>query len=165
MKHIVGISEIVLWTAEKEKALHFYHNLLGLEVISPPTLPNVFLKAGDGTTGIPQMILFPKRMPSKRSLRDTNSTTWHLNFPPTSSTPNTKRSLPLDTSRETASIPSWPVAPCISTIPMATRWSLSARLQACNEPFLIFCRSSFLSPIWLHLQCTLQNETFLLSSR
>ncbi len=61
MKHIVGISEIVLWTAEKEKALHFYHNLLGLEVISPPTLPNVFLKAGDGTTGIPQMIvLVPK---------------------------------------------------------------------------------------------------------
>jgi catechol-2,3-dioxygenase len=61
MKHVVGISEIVLWTADKEKALHFYHNLLGLEVISPPTLPNVFLKAGDGTTGIPQMIvLVPK---------------------------------------------------------------------------------------------------------
>jgi catechol-2,3-dioxygenase len=61
MKHIVGISEIVLWTADKEKALHFYHDLLGLEVISPPTLPNVFLKAGDGTTGIPQMIvLVPK---------------------------------------------------------------------------------------------------------
>jgi catechol-2,3-dioxygenase len=61
MKHIVGISEIVLWTADKEKALHFYHNLLGLEVISPPTLPNVFLKAGDGTAGIPQMIvLVPK---------------------------------------------------------------------------------------------------------
>ena len=61
MKHIVGISEIVLWTAEKEKALSFYHNLLGLEIISPPTLPNVFLKVGDGTTGIPQMIvLVPK---------------------------------------------------------------------------------------------------------
>ncbi len=61
MKHIVGISEIVLWTADKEEALHFYRDLLGLEVISPPTLPNVFLKAGDGTTGIPQMIvLVPK---------------------------------------------------------------------------------------------------------
>ncbi len=61
MKHIVGISEIVLWTADKEKALSFYHNLLGLEIISPPTLPNVFLKVGDGTTGIPQMIvLVPK---------------------------------------------------------------------------------------------------------
>ena len=45
MKNIVGISEIVLWTADKEKALQFYRDLLGLEVISPPTLPNVFLKA------------------------------------------------------------------------------------------------------------------------
>jgi catechol-2,3-dioxygenase len=61
MKYIVGISEIVLWTNDKEKALHFYHNLLGLEVISPRSLPNIFLKAGDGTTGIPQMIvLVPK---------------------------------------------------------------------------------------------------------
>ncbi len=61
MKYIVGISEIVLWTADKEKALHFYRDLLGLEVISPPKLPNVFLKAGDGSTGIPQMIvLVPK---------------------------------------------------------------------------------------------------------
>ncbi len=61
MKHIVGISEIVLWTADKEKALSFYHNLLGLEIISPPTLPSVFLKVGDRTTGIPQMIvLVPK---------------------------------------------------------------------------------------------------------
>ncbi len=61
MKNIVGISEIVLWTADKEKALRFYRDLLGLEVISPPTLANVFLKAGDGNAGIPQMIvLVPK---------------------------------------------------------------------------------------------------------
>ena len=61
VKNIVGISEIVLWTADKEQALHFYHDLLGLEVISPPTLPNVFLKAGEGNAGIPQMIvLVPK---------------------------------------------------------------------------------------------------------
>jgi catechol-2,3-dioxygenase len=61
MKYIVGISEIVLWTAQKEQALHFYHDLLGLEVLSSPTLPNVFLKAGDGAAGIPQMIvLVPK---------------------------------------------------------------------------------------------------------
>lgn len=61
MKYIVGISEIVLWTADKEKALHFYRDLLGLEVTSPPKLPNVFLKAGEGTDGIPQMIrLVPK---------------------------------------------------------------------------------------------------------
>ena len=61
MKNVVGISEIVLWTNDKEQALHFYHDLLGLEVISPPTLPNVFLKAGEGNAGIPQMIvLVPK---------------------------------------------------------------------------------------------------------
>lgn len=61
MKNIVGISEIVLWTADKEKALQFYRDLLGLEVISPPSLINTFLKAGDGNAGIPQMIvLVPK---------------------------------------------------------------------------------------------------------
>lgn len=61
MKKVVGISEIVLWTADKERALGFYRDLLGLEVISPPALPNVFLKAGDGNAGIPQMIvLVPK---------------------------------------------------------------------------------------------------------
>jgi catechol-2,3-dioxygenase len=61
MKHIVGISEIVLWSADKERSLQFYRDLLGLEVISPPTLPNVFLKAGEGNAGIPQMVvLVPK---------------------------------------------------------------------------------------------------------
>jgi len=61
MKQVVGISEIVLWTADKERALQFYRDLLGLEVISPPNLPNVFLKAGEGNAGIPQMIvLVPK---------------------------------------------------------------------------------------------------------
>ncbi len=61
MKNVVGISEIVLWTSDKERALHFYRDLLGLEVISPPTLANVFLKVGEGNAGIPQMIvLVPK---------------------------------------------------------------------------------------------------------
>jgi len=61
MKKVVGISEIVLWTKDKQQSLQFYRDLLGLEVISPPTLPNVFLKAGEGNAGIPQMIvLVPK---------------------------------------------------------------------------------------------------------
>src|SRR6476660_2940613 len=61
MKNVVGISEIVLWTADLQRALGFYRDLLGLEVISPPSLPNVFLKAGEGNAGIPQMIvLVPK---------------------------------------------------------------------------------------------------------
>lgn len=61
MKTVVGISEIVLWTADQARALQFYRDLLGLEVISPPQLPNVFLKVGEGHAGIPQMIvLVPK---------------------------------------------------------------------------------------------------------
>jgi catechol-2,3-dioxygenase len=61
MKNVVGISEIVLWTSDKERALRFYRDLVGLEVISPSTLPNVFLKVGEGNAGIPQMIvLVPK---------------------------------------------------------------------------------------------------------
>ncbi len=61
MKNVVGISEIVLWTADKEQSLRFYRDLLGLEVISPPTLRNAFLKVGEGNAGIPQMIvLVPK---------------------------------------------------------------------------------------------------------
>ncbi len=61
MSYIVGIAEIVLWTADKERALRFYRDLLGLELISPPHLPNAFLKVGMGHAGIPQMIvLVPK---------------------------------------------------------------------------------------------------------
>lgn len=61
MKRVVGIAEIVLWTNDKERSLQFYRDLLGMEVISPPMLPNVFLKAGEGNAGIPQMIvLVPK---------------------------------------------------------------------------------------------------------
>ncbi len=61
MSKIVGISEIVLWTADLPAALRFYRDLLGLAQISPPSLPNVFLKVADGHAGIPQMIvLVPK---------------------------------------------------------------------------------------------------------
>src|SRR3984893_7003803 len=61
MKKVVGISEIVLWAGDKERSLGFYRDLLGLEVISPPTLANTFLKVAEGHAGIPQMIvLVPK---------------------------------------------------------------------------------------------------------
>ena len=59
--HNIGISEIVLWTANMERALAFYRDLLGLQIISPPEIPNVFLKVSGGQTTIPQMIvLVPK---------------------------------------------------------------------------------------------------------
>lgn len=57
MAHIRGIAEIVLNVHDKQAAVTFYRDLLGLEVISPPELPNVFLKAGSGQAGIPQMIV------------------------------------------------------------------------------------------------------------
>lgn len=79
MSHIVGISEIVLWTADKEKSLHFYRDLLGLVVISPPTLPNVFLKAGEGHAGVPQMIvLVPK--PAEIQAKPSGYQLHHLAF-------------------------------------------------------------------------------------
>jgi catechol-2,3-dioxygenase len=61
MKNVVGIAEIVLWTADQPRALAFYRDLLGLEVISRAGMANVFLKVGAGNAGIPQMIvLVPK---------------------------------------------------------------------------------------------------------
>lgn len=59
--HIVGISEIVLWTSNQRAAYAFYHDLLGFEQISPPEMPNIFLKIAEGHAGIPQMlVLVPK---------------------------------------------------------------------------------------------------------
>jgi catechol-2,3-dioxygenase len=61
MRYVGGIAEIVLWTSDKEQALRFYRDLLGLELLSPPALANSFLKVGDGHAGIPAMVvLVPK---------------------------------------------------------------------------------------------------------
>jgi catechol 2,3-dioxygenase-like lactoylglutathione lyase family enzyme len=54
---VAGLAEIVLWVRDMEKALHFYRDLFELEVISPPELPNKFLKAADGAQGVPEMIV------------------------------------------------------------------------------------------------------------
>jgi catechol 2,3-dioxygenase-like lactoylglutathione lyase family enzyme len=35
----------VLWVRDMDAALHFYRDLFALEVISPPGLPNKFLRA------------------------------------------------------------------------------------------------------------------------
>lgn len=40
-----------------EAALHFYRDLFGLDVISPPELPNKFLRAAEGDGGVPEMIV------------------------------------------------------------------------------------------------------------
>ena len=57
MKPVVGLAEIVLWTHDMDRALHFYSELFGLELISPPEVPARFLRAADGPGGIPQMIV------------------------------------------------------------------------------------------------------------
>ena len=56
-RSVAGIAEVVLWVKDLDRALHFYRDLFGLEVISPPELPNRFLKAGEGADGVPEMIV------------------------------------------------------------------------------------------------------------
>ena len=64
-KPVSGLAEIVLWVRDMRAALHFYGDLFGLEVISPPELPNKFLRAGPGADGVPEMmVLVPHPDPS-----------------------------------------------------------------------------------------------------
>ncbi len=57
MKPVTGLAEIVLWVRDMDAALHFYKDLFGLELISPPELPIRFLRAGAGADGVPEMIV------------------------------------------------------------------------------------------------------------
>ena len=79
MSTITGIAEIVLWTRDKSSSVAFYRDLLGLEVISPPELPNVFLKAGEGAAGIPQMIVIVP-MPPEIAAQPRGNQLHHLAF-------------------------------------------------------------------------------------
>ncbi|HYT14688.1 MAG TPA: VOC family protein [Candidatus Nitrosopolaris sp.] len=54
---VAGLAEIVLWVRDMDVALHFYRDLFGLDVISPAELPIKFLRAGEGATGVPEMIV------------------------------------------------------------------------------------------------------------
>jgi catechol 2,3-dioxygenase-like lactoylglutathione lyase family enzyme len=54
---VLHLAEIVLWVRDMERALGFYRDLLGLPVISPPTVPNRFLRAGPGEGPVPEMIV------------------------------------------------------------------------------------------------------------
>ena len=68
---VAGLAEIVLWVRDMDAALHFYRDLFGLEVISPPALPNKFLRAGEGDEGVPEMIvLVPHPDPSSAFPRE-----------------------------------------------------------------------------------------------
>jgi catechol 2,3-dioxygenase-like lactoylglutathione lyase family enzyme len=68
---VAGLAEIVLWVRDMERALHFYRDLFELEVISPPELPNKFLKVAEGADGVPEMIvLIPHPDPSSEFPRE-----------------------------------------------------------------------------------------------
>jgi catechol 2,3-dioxygenase-like lactoylglutathione lyase family enzyme len=54
---VLHLAEIVLWSHDMDRSLAFYRDLFGLEVISPPELPNRFLRAGPGEGSIPEMIV------------------------------------------------------------------------------------------------------------
>lgn len=56
MSKVEGLAEIVLWVADMEVALEFYRDRFGLELISPPNLPNKFLRV-TGAGAIPEMIV------------------------------------------------------------------------------------------------------------
>ena len=57
---VLGVAEVVLWTRRMEDSLAFYRDLFGLTLFSDPGFPAKFLKAGEGTDRIPQMVvLFP----------------------------------------------------------------------------------------------------------
>ena len=65
MSGVAGLAEIVLWVRDVDRALAFYRDLFGLELISPPALPNKFLRAGEGGAGVPEMVvLIPHPDPS-----------------------------------------------------------------------------------------------------
>lgn len=72
---VAGLAEVVLWVRNMDRALHFYRDIFGLELISPPALPNKFLRAGEGANGVPEMIVlvphpdsameFPREKPKR----------------------------------------------------------------------------------------------------
>lgn len=75
---VAGLAEVVLWVHDMDSALHFYRDLFGLEVISPPELPNKFLRAGGGAYGIPDMIvLVPHPDPSSEFPREKSRRVLH----------------------------------------------------------------------------------------
>jgi catechol 2,3-dioxygenase-like lactoylglutathione lyase family enzyme len=57
MTRVAGLAEIVLWVHDMDAAVRFYRDRLGLDVISPPGLPNKFLRAADPGGGVPEMVV------------------------------------------------------------------------------------------------------------
>ena len=61
MSAIEGLVEVVLVVEDRERSLQFYRDTLGLEMISPPGVPAIFLRVGPPGNGIPQQIVLVPR--------------------------------------------------------------------------------------------------------
>jgi catechol 2,3-dioxygenase len=63
---VKNLVEVVLVVEDIARSIHFYRDVLGLEVFSPPQLPTKFLRIGGSSgTGVPQQIvLVPRSAPS-----------------------------------------------------------------------------------------------------
>jgi catechol-2,3-dioxygenase len=65
MAAVLGISEIVLSAHDGPAMVKFYRDVIGLPVISPPERANpIFLQAGPGRAGVPQMIVVVQLPPN-----------------------------------------------------------------------------------------------------
>ena len=61
---IEGLAEVVLNVHDMQRALAFYRDLLGLEVISPPERTNpIFLRAGAATDSLPALVVLVQLPP------------------------------------------------------------------------------------------------------
>lgn len=60
MATIRGLTELVIWVRDMEQALHFYRDVLGLSVMSPPDFRGaVFLQVGESANIPQQIVLVP----------------------------------------------------------------------------------------------------------
>ncbi len=60
MSKIRGLTELVIWVRDMEKALYFYRDVLGLGVMSPPDFRGaVFLQVGESRDIPQQIVLVP----------------------------------------------------------------------------------------------------------
>jgi catechol 2,3-dioxygenase-like lactoylglutathione lyase family enzyme len=64
-----GLAEVVLMVKDVSAALHFYKDVLGMEVISPPGMQGpVFLRVGPAGPGVPAQIVLVPRPPTAPGL-------------------------------------------------------------------------------------------------
>lgn len=80
MTFIKGIAEIVLNCREQSATRRFYEEVFGLELLGQPAEPGpVFLQAGPGQAGVPQMVVLVPLPPGSDSF-SAPRTLHHLAF-------------------------------------------------------------------------------------